>query len=87
MTQSTRRSPPPSSSSGISSTASGAPAAASRAQERALGLEHQRMHDGLQALEAGGIGEQRLGQLLAIDLAVGRGAGKRGLDSGTAAPS
>ena len=33
-------------------------------------------------LNSAGSAEQRLGQLLAVDLAVGRGAGKRGLDRG-----
>ena len=59
-----------------------APLAASRAQELALGLEHQGVHDGLEALELAGLGEQRRGELLAVDLAGGGRAGEGRLDGG-----
>ena len=40
------------------------------------------MHDGFEALELVGLGQQRGGELLAVDLAGGRGAGESRLDGG-----
>ena len=50
------------------------------AQKGALGLQHQGMDNGFEALEFAGLRQQRCGELLAIDLASGRGAGKSRLD-------
>ena len=50
------------------------------AKKIALRFEHQRMNNGLEPLELGGIREKELGETLAIHLPVGGGAWKCRLD-------
>ena len=79
-TASTRSSPPVSNRSGMSSTATFSPRASASARSRRSASCTSGMNDGLEPFERRVVAQNARGQLVAIDLAVRGGAGKRRLD-------